>query len=191
MKIVEAQRRVTKMRVASFVMWITSALFFVTGMLKAEYAALDAASQAAVQLMPKLNDIIRNGIEWLYVHTQFLSLVWTFAPAPDFQELNTPGNYWILLWMSVAVLAGSIRNAASRLARRIKSRIERVEELGWERDLLAQQGQFIGQKPDVLQINIDLDQKDQWYKRPVGLIAIGIAIAVLGQIVNLTFGLAH
>ena len=54
---------------------------------------------------------------------------------------------------------------------------------------MAQQGRVVGDRPDVLQINIELDQKDQWYKRPIGLLFIGIAIAVLAQWANLKFGL--
>ena len=46
-----------------------------------------------------------------------------------------------------------------------------------------------GAKPDVLQINIELEQKDQWYKRPVGLVLLGVAIAIFGQWLNLQFGL--
>jgi hypothetical protein len=82
-----------------------------------------------------------------------------------------------------------IWDSASHLAARIKRTIQRVEELGWEQTLLGQQGQFAGQKPDVLQINIDLEQRDQWYKRPLGLLLLGIAIAVLAQWANLRFGL--
>jgi hypothetical protein len=80
-------------------------------------------------------------------------------------------------------------SSASHLASRISQTIQRVEESGWEQALLAQQGQVIGAKPDILQINIELDQKDQWYKRPIGLVLIGIAIAVLGQWANLKFRL--
>ena len=65
----------------------------------------------------------------------------------------------------------------------------KVEEQGWEQELMNQHGQISGVKPDVLQINIELDQKDQWYKRPVGLILLGVAIAILGQWANLQFGL--
>ena len=54
---------------------------------------------------------------------------------------------------------------------------------------MEQRGQISGARPDVLQINIELDQKDQWYKRPVGLLLLGVAIAIMGQWVNLQFGL--
>lgn len=54
---------------------------------------------------------------------------------------------------------------------------------------MAQRGQFAGVKPDVLQINIELEQEDEWYKRPVGLFLLGGAIAVFGQWLNLQFGL--
>jgi hypothetical protein len=70
-----------------------------------------------------------------------------------------------------------------------KSPIQRVEEIGWEQSLMTRQGNVVGVKPDILQINIELDQKDQWYKRPMGLLFIGLAIAVLAQWANLTFGL--
>lgn len=82
-------------------------------------------------------------------------------------------------------------DSASHLSLRVKKTIQRVEELGWERELMGQSGQISEGKPDVLQINIELDQKDQWYKRPLGLLLLGIAIAVLGQWANLRFGLIN
>lgn len=80
-------------------------------------------------------------------------------------------------------------DSASSLSSRIKKTILKVEELGWEQELMAQRGQIAGAKPDVLQINIELEQKDQWYKRPLGLFLLGVVIAIFGQWMNLQFGL--
>lgn len=46
-----------------------------------------------------------------------------------------------------------------------------------------------GTKPDVLQINIELEQQDKWYQRPAGMVLLGIAIGVLCQWANLRLGL--
>jgi hypothetical protein len=80
-------------------------------------------------------------------------------------------------------------DSASRLKSRIDDNIKRVEERVWEQELLAQQGMVTGAKPDDLQINIELEQKNQWYKRPIGIILLGVAIGILVQWANLKFGL--
>jgi len=95
-----------------------------------------------------------------------------------------------MLFIALCGAIGRIMwDSAANLSARVAKTIRKVEELGWEQELMGQKGHVAGAKPDVLQINIDLEQKDQWYKRPIGLILLGVAIAALGQWVNLQFGL--
>ena len=105
------------------------------------------------------------------------------------EKFNSSGNFGFLFLVFCGVLGRTVWDSASHLAARIYKTIQKVEEVGWEQSLIAKEGQIIGTNPDLLQINIELDQKDQWYQRPIGLILIGITIAVFAQWVNLQFGL--
>ncbi|HKR40406.1 MAG TPA: YniB family protein [Paraburkholderia sp.] len=187
MKIAQAQKQVTLVRIISYIITGVSSAYFFAGMLLGIYHQAENFPTA----FSGIAGLLEWGIGLVYEYTKFLSFIWDHAPEPDLHNLNTEGNYWLLLCVACFVLARTMRDSASLLAARIKRTIERVEELGWEQALLRQQGQFAGGKPDVLQINIDLDQREQWYKRPAGLIVIGVAIAVLGQLANLQFGLIH
>ncbi|CPG86660.1 YniB family protein [Burkholderia pseudomallei] len=190
MKLGQAMRRVTHMRIVSALIWLISGLFLLIGLLKGLYVVAESTS-TTFPPVTMLNAWIKWGIDLLYTHTLFLLPIWRYAPTPAPYDWTASANYWVIFWAAAVAVGQSIWAAASNLNRRIKERIKRVEELGWERELMGGQGYVEGKKPDVLQINIDLDQKDQWYKRPIGLLGVGVAIIVLGQIALLTFGLVH
>src|SRR6266702_4400323 len=185
MKISEAQRRVTTLRIISTIIIATSVLLLVCGTLKGLYAGM-AEDSGPFQF---LSQAIQKAVFFVYERTQIISGVWKLAPTLNPQVLNSSGNFGFLFVTCCGAIGRVMWNSASHLANRITKTIQRVEELKWEQTLLTEQGQLAGVKPDVLQISIELEQKDQWYKRPMGLLSIGIAIAVLAQFMNLKFGL--
>jgi hypothetical protein len=185
MKIYEAQHRVWRLRAISLTVLVAFSGFLMVAGLKSIAWAVQGDSTAFAPFAQGVLRIIRA----LYEKTQFLSWGWQVAPIANPRELNSPGNYGFLFIICCGALGRVMWDSASHLSARIKKTLLRVEELGWEQSLLAQQGLVSREKPDALQINIDLQQKDQWYKRPIGLVLIGIAIAVLGQWANLQFGL--
>jgi len=184
MKIIEAKKRVTHLRLFSVVVMCIAALFFLCAALKSIYFAM-AGDTTAFSVVSRT---VQRIVNFVYQRTQFVSLVWDLAPIINLREFNSSGN---LIFFFIAV-CGAIGHAtwdsAAHLSSRIAKTIQRVEELSWEQTLQCQQGMVPGRELDVLQINIDLDQKDQWYKRPIGLLLIGVAIAILGQWANLKFG---
>lgn len=185
MKIIEAKKRVNHLRLLSVVVMSTAGLFLACAALKSLYFAMagDTAAFSAVSRS------VQRLVYFIYERTQFVSWVWDLAPTINTSQLNTSGNLGFLFIAVCGAIGRIMWDSALDLSLRIAKTIQRVEELGWEQSLLAKQGVIEGAKPDVLQINIDLDQEDQWYKRPVGLLLIGVAIAVLGQWANLKFGL--
>lgn len=185
MKIYESQRRVWYLRTVSFLIMIVSSLFLLISALKsiAWSANGDTTAFASVG-----NDFIRV-INKVYENTLFLSEVWRIAPVLNFEKINSSATYGFIFIACCIWLGRLMWDSANHLSMRIKNVIRRVEEFGWEKVILEQQGLVPGQRPDVLQINIDLQQKDQWFKRPIGMITIGVAVAVLGQWANLRFGL--
>jgi len=185
MKIFEAKQRITRHRTLSVVIMAIFGILIILAALKSIYFSMagDASAFTAI------SQAIQRLVQLVYDKTQFLSLFWQWAPVINPQVLNTPGNYG-MLFIALCVAIGRIMwDSAANLSARVAKTIRKIEELGWEQELMGQKGHVTGAKTDVLQINIDLEQKDQWYKRPIGLILLGVAIAALGQWVNLQFGL--
>ena len=185
MKIFEAKRRIIKQRMLSIAIMSVSATFFVLALLKSIYVLMAGDTSA----FAPISQSIQRVVEVIYQNSQFLSPFWHWAPVFNPQVLNTPGNYGMLFIILCFAISRVMWDSANNLSLRIAKTIQKVEELGWERELIGQKGSDTGLSHDLLQINIELDHKDQWYKRPVGLILLGVAIAVLGQWVNLQFGL--
>lgn len=185
MKIIDEKKRVTHLRVISAIIMSTAILFFACSALKSIYFAMANDTTA----LSVLSRAIRRLVYFIYERTQFVSWVWDWAPVANPKIINSSGNFGLLFIVTCGAIGRTMWDSAAHLSSRITRTIHRIEEFGWEQALLAQQGIIAGTKPDVLLINIDLDQKDQWYKRPIGLILIGVAIAVLGQWANLKFGL--
>lgn len=185
MKIFQAKKRVTRQRIAAAFIMVVSALFFTCAALKSFYFAMAGDTTA----FSGVAHGVQRLVYFVYERTQFVSWFWEWAPVANPKELNTPGNFGLLFVAICGAIGRIVWDSATSLSVRIKETIKKVEEIEWQQELMAQRGQFSGAKPDVLQINIDLDQKDQWYKRPIGLLLLGIAIAVLGQWLNLQLGL--
>lgn len=184
MKVADAKRRVLILRVASLVLLVGSTLFLNISCLK----LLAWTAQGDASGFASISRFVHSVINTLFEHTRFLSWVWQVAPVGNLRQLNTAGNFGMLLIICCGAFGRLIWDSASRLSTRIKKTLQRVEERGWE---LALSGQDAAErpKPDVLQIEIELHQSDQWHKRPLGMLLIGVAIAVLGQWANLQFGL--
>lgn len=185
MKISEAKNRIARHRTFAAAVMITAMLLLACAALKSAYYSVEGDTTA----LSSFSRAIQRLIYSIYERTQFVSWFWEWAPVIRPKEPNTTGNWGFLFVVVCGAIGRIMWDSASNLSSRIKKTIQRVEELGWEQELMGQRGQISGAKPDVLQINIELDQKDQWYKRPIGLLLLGIAIAILGQWLNLQFGL--
>jgi hypothetical protein len=185
MKISEAKKRVTKQRIIASMIMIISVLFIVCAGLKSIYFTMQDQTNA----LSSFTQVVQDLVYLVYERTQFAFLFWKWAPIINLNQLNTPGNFVFSFIFTCAAIGRLMLDSASNLSSRIAKTIRKVEELGWEQELMGQRGSIQTTRPDVLQINIELDQKDQWYKRPTGLVLIGVAIAILGQWANLKFGL--
>lgn len=185
MKIYEAKKRIARQRILATVVMLVSIMLFACAALKSIYFSMADDTTA----FSSLSRGIQRLVYFIYERTQFVSWFWEWAPVINPKEPNTPGNLGFLFVVVCGAIGRTMWDSASSLSSRIKKTILKVEELEWEQELMAQRGQIAGAKPDVLQINIELEQKDQWYKRPVGLLLLGVAIAIFGQWLNLKFGL--
>ena len=186
MRIAEARKQVARGRLIGALLLVFAAALFLIAGLKGIYFSQQGDK---IALAP-LSLLLQRGVYFIYEHTQFASWLWTFAPTPTVRPLDTLGNYGFLLIASCLAIGRVIWDSADHLSSRIKAATKRVEEAAWEQELHAKQGRVSAPRPDVLNLNIELDQRDQWYKRPVGLVLLAIAGAVAAQMLNLSLGLA-
>ena len=186
MKVTKAKRRATRHRVISAAIIFASALLLFCTVFKSIYVLVGSVDSIKTG---SFSHSIQQGITKIYLKTSFLSWVWKVAPLWDFKNIDTFGN-WATGFIGGCGLIGSIMwGSASHLAARIAKTVQRVEELNWEREYQSQQGIVTSPIQDTLQISIELDQKDQWYKRPLGIILLTVVAAILAQLANLKFGL--
>ena len=184
MKIQEAKKFVTTLRIGAFILMFVASLFFACSALKSIYFAL----QSDISPFFAVSNAIQQAVYFIYERTQSMSLVWNSAPVLNPKQLNSPGNFGFLFIVCCGAIGRVMWDSAANLSSRIAKTLQRVEEIGWERSLMGPSGHS-GTKPDVLQINIELEQQDKWYQRPAGMVLLGIAIGVLCQWANLRLGL--
>lgn len=186
MHINKARTKKTRLRVGGAVLMIGAGLLFVCTGIKSVYFSLanDVSAFSAVSRG------IQRLLYLVYENTQQISWVWERAPVIDPSVLLSQGNLGALLTVIVGAIGRIMWDSASLLSKRIKEAEELVQSERWRRDLQGQQGQVLVARTDVLEINIELDQKDQWYKRPLGLLVLALIGGVVLAWLNLKLGLA-
>jgi len=187
MKISEAINRVKVLKRSSVLIMVATSLLFTCSVLKSAYIALGNDSTPFAIIGQAVQRVIYD----VYDNTQFISPVWQAAPIILLHEINSVGNLEVLLILLFGFIGKVMWDSAAHLSVRIAGVIKRVEEMGWERALMEGKNLPEGGKPDILQITINLEKKDKWYARPIGIILIGIITTVAAQWANLRFGLVH
>lgn len=185
MNLAQAKTRVTVCRFIGFTIMFTTAVAFVLSILNSLFAGLDGDTTPFAEL----SQSIQRGIYYLYQNSQQISFMWEIAPIIEPRNLNSTGNYYFLLIIFSHMIGRIFWQYANDLSARIKDTLKRVEGLNWENDLRRKSGVPTTDKVDILQINIELESKDQWYKKPFGLVVVGVTITLIVQLINLSFEL--
>lgn len=146
MKIFEAKNRVKKQRFLSVIIMLTSAILFICAALKSVYVSIDGD----VTAFSPLSQGIQRIVNFIYQKTQFAAWFWEWAPVINPRELNTSGNLGFLFIAIAGAIGRIMWDSATNLLARIAKTILKVEEIGWEQELLRQNGQIISGKTDVL-----------------------------------------
>jgi hypothetical protein len=182
----QAQNRIVGRRFLAYCIMLLALLTLSCSVLKSIYFmfANDAATPFA------LRGVVLRAIYAVYTATDVgvLSWLWNTAPVADFRRINTPGNYGFVFILLCVAIGRCILDSAERLSSRVRKTLAKVEELGWERELMGQRRQG-GHEVDVRALTVTLDQGSEWYQRPIGIVLLAVAATVLGQWANLQFGL--
>jgi hypothetical protein len=115
----------------------------------------------------------------VYNSSPLIGAVWPYVPHPVASPLLSAENLKFAVLVSIFACGVLMRDSGGHLSRRISAVRQRAEEKRWERSLTGDLP-----RPDVLTVQIDLTTKDQWYKRPFGI----VLLAVIGGAILLLFG---
>ncbi len=172
MKLIEAKKLCKKRNILAFVLAIAGVLGLIVAAMKGIYVLpWDQDDLSSLFANP-----IKGFITWVYEHTQLISFIWKIAPTPDIINWNTTENYFFAFLFCAIGIARVLFDSSRHLASRIKKTIEAAEEEIWKRGLLQESG-YLELKPDLLSLEIKLEQKDKWHTRPEGVILITIIAA--------------
>lgn len=179
-----AIKRVRAKRISGGILILLGLLLLVTGGLKGLYFVL--TSDATIT--SKLSIGIASLIQKLYQHTQSIDWIWRLAPAPNSRQLNSAGNFGFVFCMAVLFVGRSLWDSASSLQKAIMKAKDEAQRKKWEREL--GQREVAAQRDLRMNVVVKSMPEDEWYKKPFGIIVLGIAVATLGQWINLALGLA-
>ena len=134
-----------------------------------------------------LSDLVGKLINYIYSYTDFLTIfwdtVWVKLPILDTRNLLQESNYYFF-GLFAATLISIIQIQDSFWIRsKINKAKRKIDDELLERDIKKQSGLIEGKKPDILELEINIGSPDPWYKRPSGIIAIGLFVAIVGRIV--------
>jgi hypothetical protein len=116
-------------------------------------------------------------VETIFQGPSLASLVWDVIPIPDFINLITVGNGGYILLLCGVGWGTSLYDGAQHLQCRIRN---------IEADLEADQGSNTlgdGETTATMSaVAIQLEPRDQWSKRPLGVVSLGVMIPVLSAL---------
>lgn len=184
LKLVDAQKWVQRQKIiampsiamAIFLLFISAIKTIYLKILQADFTALLAIGP------------VEHTLDFIYDKMQFLSIFWEMVPVLMTEEINSVGNYYALFLLCVIALSSQMLKSADHLNNRIKKAYQKAEERGWINQMEGRENRSITQH-DITSIEINLNNKDQWYARPVGIIVLAVASGLLLQIANLILGL--
>jgi len=139
-----------------------------------------------------LSELVGKLINFIYSKTDFLPIfwdtIWVKLPILDAQNLLQESNYYFF-GLFAATLISIIQIQDSFWIRsKINKAKRKIDDELLERDIKKQSGLVEGKKPDILELEINIGSPDPWYKRPSGIIAIGLFVAIVGRIIASVLG---
>ena len=134
-----------------------------------------------------LSDLVGKLINYIYSYTDFLTIfwdtIWVKLPILDTQNILQESNYYFFGLFAATLISIMQIQDSFWIRSKINKAKRKIDDELLERDIKKQSGLIEGKKPDVLELEINIGSPDPWYKRPSGIIAIGLFIAIVGRIV--------
>ena len=124
--------------------------------------------------------VINDWLIELYNTSPLFPAVWPYIPYPSTSPLLSTDNLWLAVWAAIIAYGYFMRDSGDHLRKRIAAVRRRAQDKRWERSLTGDLP-----RPDVLVVQIDLTTRDQWYKRPVGIVLLAVIVLLIGRLFNL------
>ena len=134
------------------------------------------SSKNDTSIFQAISKLLNQGVVFIYQKTQFVSLLWEYAPELHYPEMFVEANLKFAAVVCAFMLGIIMRDSGVHLSRRINRVRQRAEEKVWEQSLTGEIS-----SADTLRIEIPIESKDSWYTRPFGIITMAV---IGGYIVN-------
>jgi hypothetical protein len=140
-----------------------------------------------------LSALIGKLINFIYSYTDFISIFWNkvWPALPILNPLNLfqESNYYFFALLAATLFFFIQLQESFWLNAKINKILREVEDEELKGDIKRQRGHVEGPRPDILELDININNPEQWYKKPMGLLAVGLTIAVLGKLLTTVFGM--
>jgi hypothetical protein len=192
MTIEDAKRRVVWLWAVGVTLSAVAGVVAVVSFLKGVYFL--ASSPGANSLIP-LGTVLRQIIAEIYPRHAVTIWLWRTAPTFTLDPLLTAGNCGFAFVVAVLLAASQMIGSARHLQNRVKGAHEQAEKDRWRDSLnpAPQQlpPQLVAQAGIMLLQNLQIipSADDQWYKRPLGIVALAIVGTVIAAAITLMLGL--
>jgi len=189
MKLKEAQKK------ANFKFWtgllgsLTFTFILIITLLKSAHTSLEQSTGLLLDLRNQLEVLIN----FIYRHTDFLtffwSTVWELLPVFNPSNLLQESNYYFFALLAITLIFITRMHDGRHIKSKIKELEEKVADEQLENDMKKQKGLIATATPDLIEFEINVGGPDSWYKRPLGIITIGLFVAIVGKIVTALIGI--
>jgi hypothetical protein len=136
--------------------------------------------QGLSELVGKLINLIYNYTDFL---TFFWDVIWKKLPIFDPLNLAQENNYYFFALFAATLFSITQVQDSFWIRSKINESKRKIEDELLERDIKKQSGLIDTNKTDILELEINVGSPDSWYKRPLGMIVIGLFVAIVGKII--------
>ena len=140
-----------------------------------------------------LSGLIGDLIKFINSYTEFASIFWEKAwpilPILNPLNLLQESNYCFFALLAVTLFFYIQLQDSFWLSSKANKIQREIEDEELKRDMKKQRGHIEGPRPDILELDINVSNPDPWFKRPLGILAIGLTIAVLGKAIASILGI--
>jgi hypothetical protein len=179
MTLAQARRQVWRRRVLGGLILALAVIALLFALVKNLYLTLPDGRIPAVVYLRRL-------IDQLLLTSGLFARLWEVIPS---WTPSTPWNFLYTLWTTMVVALVGLALLYSARGRQAQIRLTRdeIEREGWRREALG-----YGERPRAPQTR-GLDQypapAEPWYKRPLGIIALGVVVALVSAVIKSLLGL--
>jgi hypothetical protein len=140
-----------------------------------------------------LSALIGDLIKGIYSYTSFIPFfwddIWPILPELNLDNIFQESNYYFLAIIAATLFFRLLFEKYFWLRARISQAISEAEADELTRDVKKQRGSIKEEGLNVMELEINLKSNpDPWYKKPTGIVIIGIMGTIIGRIIAKVLG---